>query len=131
MVLKVKSYNEEYSPSAKHREEFIRYLQEQVEKVGGPAAYDPVIAMALMAHDNSTITKLDRSGNAVEVEAVPIDLKFNAHKEVAKYVRPQLKQVELSGPDGGPIETKGAGVDELLKSIEELVRVQGGKKNAT
>lgn len=43
--------------------------------------YDPVLAMAEIAHD--------KKNNS--------DLIFAAHKEVAKYTRPQLKAIEHSG----------------------------------
>ena len=46
--------------------------------------YHPVIAMAMMANDKKT----DEA------------LRFNAHKEVAKYFEPQLKAIELSTPSG-------------------------------
>lgn len=47
--------------------------------------YDPVLAMAAIANDK----KLD------------INLRFQANKEVAKYVSPQLKSIDLAG-QGGP-----------------------------
>ena len=46
--------------------------------------YHPVVAMAAVANDKT---------------ADPI-LRFQAHKEVAKYVSPQLKSIEMSNPDG-------------------------------
>lgn len=50
--------------------------------------YDPVVSMAYIAHD----------------ERYPIDLRFAAHKEVARYVRPQLKAMEISGQLENPVE---------------------------
>jgi hypothetical protein len=47
--------------------------------------YDPVSAMAAMAND----TSLDET------------LRLSANKEVAKYVRPQLKAIEHSTQGGG------------------------------
>jgi len=43
--------------------------------------YHPLIAMAEMAHDNS----------------VEDGIKLNCHKEIAKYIEPQLKAVEHRG----------------------------------
>jgi hypothetical protein len=50
--------------------------------------WHPVIQMAEIANDTT----------------LEIDLRFNAAKEVAKYVTPQLKAVEVSGDDGGPVK---------------------------
>lgn len=52
--------------------------------------YHPVIAMADMAND----------------EENEIDLRFQANKEVAKYVCPQLKAVEISGDASNQITVK-------------------------
>ncbi|MCH7928628.1 MAG: hypothetical protein IID03_11735 [Candidatus Dadabacteria bacterium] len=46
--------------------------------------YDPVCAMAEIANDKK----------------VNISLRLAAHKEVAKYRRPQLKAIEVTGADG-------------------------------
>lgn len=43
--------------------------------------YHPVIAMAKMAHDETTED----------------NIKFNCHKEIARYIEPQLKSVEVKG----------------------------------
>jgi hypothetical protein len=51
--------------------------------------YHPVMAMADIAND----------------DAVDLDLRFSAHKEVAQYVAPKLKAVELTGANGGPVDT--------------------------
>ena len=57
--------------------------------------YDPVIAMASIAHDP---------------ESDP-QMVFNAHKEVAKYTRPQLKAVDLTSTGGGIHLTWDTGID--------------------
>ena len=49
--------------------------------------YHPVLEMAKIAND-------PESDPAV---------RFNAHKEVAQYVEPKRKAVEVSGEDGGPL----------------------------
>lgn len=60
--------------------------------------YDPVIALAEIACDPSN----------------PLDTRAAAHARIAQYLYPALKQVEVSGPGGGPIETKNLVVDALL-----------------
>jgi hypothetical protein len=49
--------------------------------------YHPVIAMAEIAND----------------PAVELDTRFAAHKEVAQYVEPKRKAVEVTGEGGGPV----------------------------
>lgn len=49
--------------------------------------YDPVLAMVKIATDNEN----------------DIFLRFNAHKEVAKYIRPQLRAVEVKNVDQKPV----------------------------
>ena len=50
--------------------------------------YHPVIKMADIAMDESN----------------DVQLRANMHKEVAKYVTPQLKAIEHSGPDGQQLQ---------------------------
>jgi len=49
--------------------------------------YNPVIAMAGIAND----------------ETVDLEMRFAAHKEVAQYVEPKRKAVEVTGEGGGPV----------------------------
>jgi hypothetical protein len=50
--------------------------------------WHPVVQMAEIANDDSQT----------------IDLRFNAAKEVAKYVTPQLKAVEVTGDETSPLQ---------------------------
>lgn len=52
--------------------------------------YHPVIAMADIANN----------------EKYDIDLRFQANKECAKYVCPQLKAIELTGQNGNQLSIK-------------------------
>jgi len=38
--------------------------------------------------------------------AIDLDVRFQAHKEVAQYVEAKRKAVEHSGPGGGPVSLK-------------------------
>ena len=49
--------------------------------------YHPVVEMARVANDKN----------------LSEDVRFQANKEVAKYVTPQLKAIEHTGGDGAPI----------------------------
>jgi hypothetical protein len=48
--------------------------------------YNPITAMIKLAH-----------------EAEDVTLQLNAHKEVAQYMYPKRKAVEISGPDGDAV----------------------------
>ncbi|MEW8074140.1 MAG: hypothetical protein AB2826_27410 [Candidatus Thiodiazotropha sp.] len=52
--------------------------------------YHPVIAMAEIAHNEKSSS----------------ELKFQAHKEIAQYIEPKRKAVELSQGSGGSFEFK-------------------------
>lgn len=49
--------------------------------------YHPVVAMAAIAND----------------PAADPDMRFAAHREVAQYVEPKRKAVEVTGAEGGPV----------------------------
>lgn len=60
--------------------------------------YHPVLEMAKTANDK-------------EVDAA---LRFNANKEVAQYVEPKRKAVEVTGEDGGPVKVMASALDESI-----------------
>jgi hypothetical protein len=72
------------------------------------AGVDPEIALALR----------DRE--------VPRDVRADAAKAASRFVRPILAQTELSGPEGGPIQTANfpaaefMGSDKLAALVEEM-----------
>ena len=59
--------------------------------------YHPVVAMADIA--TSTFEKADEEGNVLTLPTYSIETRMMAHREVAKYVEPQLKAVEHRGAD--------------------------------
>ena len=65
--------------------------------------YHPVIAMAIIANDPIN----------------DIELKFQAHKEVAKYVCPQLKAVEVTGMGGEAMEIRVVYDDYTSKATSQ------------
>lgn len=83
--------------------DLIEYLQSRMKELYGLDRYDPVVAMAVIACDVNN----------------PVDLRLAAHKAVAPYVRPQLKQVEITGADGGAIEVRTSLIDVITASLEE------------
>lgn len=69
--------------------------------------YHPVLEMAKTANDDS----------------VDANTRFQANKEVAKYVEPALKATEITGEDGGPIVLERPSVPEISK--EEWLEAHG------
>lgn len=63
--------------------------------------YEPILAIAEIGCDISN----------------PVDIRLNAHKSICPYFYPQLKQVEVTGANGGPIEHKMSMADELIGMI--------------
>ena len=43
-------------------------------------------------------------------------IRARCHSELAKYIAPQLKAIELTGPAGGPIEVRDSSPGQLLRS---------------
>lgn len=76
-------------------------LQVQMKHRYALPEYDAICAIAEMACDTS----------------LPAELRFKCHAEVARYTYPTLKQVEITGKDGGAIETKTAVADSLITAI--------------
>ena len=67
--------------------------------------YHPLLALAEIA--NTDIVKfsgVDDDGNPITI--IDHNLKFQASKEVCKYIVPQLKAVELTGKGGEPIKVQ-------------------------
>ena len=78
--------------------ELVERIQKTMKQRYGIDNYDPVIAIAEIACDVTN----------------PLEIRLLAHSKVAPYVRPQLKQIELTGAEGGPLEIKHSVADELL-----------------
>lgn len=73
-----------------------RALQTRLEQLFPD--YHPVVEMARIANNPET----------------DIKLRADMNKEVAKYVEPQRKAVEVSGDGGGPVRVIATLVDEAL-----------------
>ena len=76
------------------------------------AQYHPIVAIAKMAHD----------------ENVEDGIKFNCHREIAKYIEPQLKSMEVRGTvksDFGVLRVIPAEVPQLQKAASPVELVGG------
>lgn len=89
-------------------EEELASLLDEVQPIY--AEYDPVVAMSMIAVDHSN----------------PVDLRMKAHAEVAQYVRPKLKSVEMTiDPQS---EEEKAARKELAGRIVSLLEVAAQAK---
>ena len=59
--------------------------------------YHPVLEMARIAHETDDIT-----------------LEAQMHKEIAHYVEPKRKAIEVTGGGGGPVQIIASALDEAL-----------------
>jgi hypothetical protein len=74
------------------------------EKYPELTEYDPVVSIALIACDPA-IQSTDRA------------TVLRAHAEVARYIHPTLKQIEVSGVGGGAVKVRAG----LTKDIVDLI----------
>jgi len=90
-------------PGVKNRgpAELVERMQREMKEKFGIEKYDPVIALAEIAN---TLTN-------------PLDIRTTAHKEAAKYIRPQLKAVEITGDIDVHMEAKMQIVDKLFGAL--------------
>lgn len=86
--------------------DLLSLIQAHVAEKCGVENYHPVTALAEIAN----------------TEAHPIEVRTKAHTEVAGYVAAKRKAVEISGPEGGPIEHKIDMVDRIISSLEKAAR---------
>ena len=136
MIKRVKSSNAEPAVSDRQRENLLALIQEQVERHNGVVGYDPVVAMALIATDPvvNGLAPDPLTANNDHPEGVlrrDRRIAMDAHKEVAKYTRPQLKQMELTGPGGGPVQVAHDLAGEIADLIAGLTGTTAEKGNKT
>ena len=136
MIKRVKSCNKEPEVSDNQRQMLMDEIARRVAETHNLAEYDPVIAMALIATDpevnginkltGERTTYIDHEGRE-KLTQRDLGLALAAHREVAKYTRPQLKQVELVGSGGGPLEIKTELAINVANLIQEVVGIKGAK----
>lgn len=82
----------------------LETIQARVAQEYGTKDWDPVVQMAVWANDPNN----------------PMDLRFGATREVAKYVRPVLKAVEVTGNVDVSVDQKYDATDKLLAALEAM-----------
>lgn len=71
-------------------------LREKIEKEF--PGYNPIIALLKLADSTITVKK-----DGIEEQVPDKQMQFQCHKEVAKYLLPTLRAIELTGEDGKDI----------------------------
>ncbi len=93
------------------RESLMAYMQDK--------AVDPHYYMVDLIADDSMKEVVIGDGSVVTMPAVSRELKFQAAKELAQYLQPKLRAVELSTEDGAPLF-------EVVVQWESLPHQNGG-----
>lgn len=115
MIKRPKSNPQEPPVSQAQRDALLELLRERVAATHGIEAYDPVVEMALIATDPGVVA----AASALD-PLMGKKVALKAHAEVARYVHPTVKTVELSGPGGGPIEVKTNLASEIADLITKI-----------
>lgn len=104
-------------------EKHLAVIRRELEAAGRDPGYNPLVEIAKVATDKSRVTRATAAGVLYETERVPPELAVRCHEVVASFVYPKLKQVEVSGPGGGPIPVEqNQVVLDIVALVEALVR---------
>lgn len=142
MIKRVKSDPREPTVSDQQRSDLLKLIRQKVQEAHGVVGYDPVVAMAVIGTD-PVLNGLE-ADPLTEVPADPAKgiagrpayrrrdtrVVMDAHKEVAKYTRPQLKQIEVTGAGGGPLEvthTLAGEIADLIGALTGTTAEKGSK----
>lgn len=127
-VRRPKSSNKEPEVSDNQREMLLALIAERVSAEHMVVEYDPVVAMALIATDPEINGRDVVTGDRVMNAQRNLGLALAAHREVAKYTRPQLKQIEVTGAGGGPLEVKTKLAIDIVELMAQLTGTSTVKK---
>src|SRR2546426_1094030 len=96
----------------KHPKAFRDQLRAYCDQLG----VDPFHCMAdLIANQDVITIAVDTEGTPTTAPAVSLDLKFRAARELAQYLEPKLRSVELTGDPSKPLQHHIAGLAEALE----------------
>jgi hypothetical protein len=91
---------------------------------------DPHYFMVKTLADDSTTTRLTLEGVTVKVPTVSMALKVQCAKELAQYLQPKLRSVELTGDPDNPVrhlhELPQADLDALITRLLRQTGYAGG-----
>jgi hypothetical protein len=74
-----------------------------------------------LGYEGPTVTKVTQGGVVVEDRISP-ELRSSSAREACKYLFPQLKAVEHSGPNGGPMEVAPAATNQERLELIKLMK---------
>jgi hypothetical protein len=87
---------------------------------------DPLEVLAHIAKGSKKPLKLQKG------ESVPLELRYQAARELAGYIAPKLKTIEHTGPGGGPVEVMTYDFSQLpIEERAELLRLIQAAKQGT
>lgn len=97
----------------KHPKAFRDQLRAYCESIG----VDPHLFLAdLIANTETVVVGFDLNGGAITQPAVNTAIKFHAAKELAQYLEPKLRAIEISGNPDQPLQHYVV-VDNLAKAL--------------
>lgn len=88
-------------------------LMERAEALG----VDPFKILLLFANN-------DWKGLGYTENSITNDQRLNATKEASKYLYPQRRAIEVSGPDGGDIPLKSRAGEQILAELKDLLQTK-------
>lgn len=71
-----------------------------------------------LGYESETDTKYVAGGFTNEERIITLETRLAAAREAASYIHTKLRSVEITGEDGGPVQTIGADLSKL--TIDEL-----------
>lgn len=87
------------------------------KKGNGTKQYRGTVEQILAEHDCNPIAGL---ADIAKDKAIEPGVRVRAYGELAQYVYPKRRAIELSGPEGGPIEHDINPTDLLEQRLEDL-----------
>lgn len=74
-----------------------------------------------LGYESATVTEVTANGMAVEVPVIEPDTRRKAAADATPYLHPRLKNIEHSGPGGGPIETASIVVSKVAAMDDQAL----------
>ena len=125
-----KSFSERYED--RHREGSDKYTIDKsyVVCLADKMGVDPFRILLMIAagdykglgYDSPTIEIVDKNGITRETERIPIAIRSTAARDVAKYMRPQLKSIEVKA------EIENTQVTESFEQYLERIKLEANSQ---
>lgn len=106
------------NPSKTRTSKLLVQMQKEVKKQCDKENFDPVVGLAIIGArlmDERWVT--DSVSGQRRLIPADYELAIAALKSAAPYVHAQIRAVEISGPDGGPVQHETVGAKEKLGQL--------------